>query len=151
MNLQPTQIQRDTVERWLPENLLAITNDFDAWHIIATDIPEGLARSSAIAVKKIKNLQLESMQLLSLSQSVLQIEVDAMVGLSIYVNAENYENSQEVRDWVGYDDQDFQGCYIDFDADVTVSLALELLKEPPMVISQRLSAVSGGYGSMKIS
>ena len=117
MNLQPTHIQRDTVERWLPENLLAIAKDFDVWHIIATDIPEGLARSSAIAVKEIKNLQLESVQLLSLSQSVLQIEVDAMVGLSIYVNAESYQNSQEVRDWVGYDDQDFQGCYIDFDAD----------------------------------
>ena len=151
MNLQPTHIQRDTVERWLPENLLAIAKDFDAWHIIATDIPEGLARSSAIAVKEIKNLQLESVQLLSLSQSVLQIEVDAMVGLSIYVNAESYQNSQEVRDWVCYDDPDFQGCYIDFDADVTVSLELELLKEPPMVISQRLSAVSGGYGSMTIS
>ena len=82
---------------------------------------------------------------------MLQIEVDATVGLSIYVNAESYQNSQEVRDWVGYDDQDFQGCYIDFDADVTISLALELLKEPPMVISQRLSAVSGEYGSMTIS
>lgn len=109
----------------MPENLLAIAKDFGAWHIIATDIPEGLACSSAIAVKKIKNLQLESIQLLSLSQSVLQIEVDAMVGLSIYANAESYQNSQEVRDWVCYDDPDLQLCYIDFDADVTVSLELE--------------------------
>ena len=151
MNLQPTRIQRETVERWLPENLLSIVKDFEDWHIIATDIPEGLARSNATVVKEIQTLQIESMQLLSLSQSVLQIVVETVVGLSIYVNANDYKKSQEVRDWVGYDDQEFQGCYIDFDADVTLSLELELLKEPPMVISHRLSAVFGGYGSMTIA
>lgn len=59
------------------------------------------------------------------------------------MNKEDYDSSQEVRDFVGVHNDDFSGMYADTDAKLVLSYDFELLREPPMVISTSLRSIAG--------
>jgi hypothetical protein len=143
MNTEPTAIERATIELWLPENLLEIVKGFESWHLAATSLPDGVGRSRGIKVSKIDSIDLGSMRLLSLAQSRVRVAVGARVGLSVYLSADDVESSEEAREWVGEVEPGFVGAYLDFDTRFTIKLEVELLKEPPMVLSYKLTGIDG--------
>ena len=143
MNIQPTANDRSTVELWLPEHLLEIARSFDGWHLVAMSLPEGVGRTGGIKVSKIKSIDLGSIRLKTLMQSSVEVKVDAVVGLSVYISADDVEASSEARYWVGDVEPGFVGAYVDFDSSVCLRLELELLKQPPMVLTSRLVGIDG--------
>jgi len=83
------------------------------------------------------------MRLKSLSQTLVSAILSVTLSFSLYVSKEDYDNSKEVRDFVGDHDDDFSGIYTDTDAKLEVAFDFELLKEPPMVLSAKLRSISG--------
>lgn len=62
---------------------------------------------------------------------------------SLCVNKEEFDASQEVRDFWGELGDDFSGVHTDTEATLDVSCVVEMLNEPPMVISTRFRSISG--------
>ena len=143
MDLTPTLNERTTVELWLPENLLGLARAYDGWHLATTSLPDGVGRTSEVKVAKIKSLDLGSIRLLSLMQGRVEVTVSAVVSISVYISADDVQASEEARAWVGDVEAGFLGAYVDFDCPVIVKLELELLKQPPMVLTAKLTGIEG--------
>jgi hypothetical protein len=143
MNIEPTEEARKTIERWLQTHLLEELGSWDLLPQVVADFPENTGRVNPTALKSVKSIDLGSMRLKSLSQSVVNATFSATLSLSLYVSKEDYEASQEVRDFVGNHEDYFLGIYTDTDSTLDVCLDFELLHQPPMVISTRFRSISG--------
>ena len=143
MNIEPTAVARKTIEQWLQTNLLDELNSWDMLPQVVGDFPENIGRGNLTAIKRIESMDMGSMQLKSLSQSVVNATLSVTLRVSLYVSKEDYDASQEVRDFVGPEDDDFSGIYLDTDSKLRVSFDFDLFKQPPMVLSTKLRSVGG--------
>ena len=84
-----------------------------------------------------------------INQSHLNTTVEMILEVSVDVYWHEYLASQEVRDFVGETDEEFQSITSYFDAPIKVSIDLEILKEPPMVMSHFLKEIGGGRFSIQ--
>jgi hypothetical protein len=143
MKIEPTVEARETIEHWLQTHLLEELGSWDILPQVVADFPENTGRVMPTALKNVKSVDLSSMRLKSLSQSVVNATLSVTLSFSLYVSKEDYDASQEVRDFVGEHDDDFSGIYTDTDATLEVCFDFELLKQPPMVLSTRLRSIGG--------
>ena len=143
MNIEPTYEARKTIENWLQTNLLEELSSWDMLPQVVADFPENTGRGQPTALKAIQSIDLGSMQLKSLSQSVVNATLSVTLSFSLYVSKEDYDSSHEVRDFVGEQEDDFSGIYTDTDAKLKVCFDFELLKQPPMVLSTKLRSIGG--------
>jgi hypothetical protein len=143
MNFEPTSEARKTIEQWLKTNLLEELNSWDMLPQVVGDFPENTGRGNLTAIKRIESMDLGSMQLKSLSQSVVNANLSVTLSVSLYVSKEDYDSSQEVRDFVGPEDHEFSGIYLDTDTKLRVCFDFELFKQPPMVLSTKLRTIGG--------
>lgn len=143
MNIEPTNEARKTIEHWLETHLLEELGSWDMLPQVVADFPESIGRGQPTALKAVQSIDLGSMRLKSLSQSVVSATLSVTLSFSLYVSKEDYDSSQEVRDFVGEHDDDFSGIYTDADAKLEVCFDFELLKQPPMVLSTKLCSIGG--------
>ena len=143
MNIEPTEEARNTIEHWLQTHQLEELGSWDMLPQMVADFPENTERVHPTALKGVKSIDLGSMRLKSLSQSVVNATLSVTLSFGLYVSKEDYDASQEVRDFVGEQDGDFYGIHTDTDANLEVCFDFELLKQPPMVLSTRLRSISG--------
>jgi len=143
MNIEPTSQARKTIEQWLQTNLLDELNSWDMLPQVVGDFPENTGRGHLTAINRIEYMDLGSMQLKSLSQSVVNATLTVALSVSFFFSKEDYDTSQEVRDFVGPEDEDFSGIYIDTDRKLRIGFDFELFKQPPMVLSTKLKSIGG--------
>ena len=143
MEIEPTEEARNTIEHWLQTHLLEELGSWDMLPQVIADFPENTGRVHPTALKGVKSIDLGSMRLKSLSQSVVSATLSLTLSFGLYVSKEDYDASQEVRDFVGEQDGDFYGIHTDTDANLEVCFDFELLKQPPMVLSTRLRSIAG--------
>ena len=143
MNIEPTSEARKTIEQWLQTNLLDELNSWDMLPQVVGDFPENTGRGHLTAIKRIETMELGSMQLRSLSQSTVNATLSVTLSVSMYVSKEDYDASQEVRDFVGPEGDDFSGIYLDTDTKLHLSFDFELFNQPPMVLSTKLRSIGG--------
>ena len=143
MNIEPTAEARKTIEQWMQTKLLDELNSWDMLPQVVGEFPENTGRGHFTAINRIESMDLGSMQLKSLSQSVLNATLSVTLNVSLFVSKEEYDASQEVRDFVGPEDDDFSGIYLDTDSKLRISFDFELLKQPPMVLSTKLRSIGG--------
>lgn len=147
---QPTALQRKIVERWLADQAEKVFNDFEDWYLVATSIPPDMASSGRVRIKSISSVVLNNLKMLSLSQTKLRVTVRAVVDLSVQVGADDYERSQEVRDWVGEWGPNTLHADISFATPVALTVEVTTLKEPPMVTVFRICEIEGNEGTVTI-
>ena len=81
--------------------------------------------------------------MLSLHLSRVTVDVNVNLHIGIDVSWDEYQSSQEVREFVGEAEEEFISTTVFFDMPVQVKLELELLKEPPMIASYTLRKIGG--------
>jgi len=150
MNIEPTDEARNTIEHWLQTQLLEELGSWDLLPQVVADFPENTGRVHPTALKGVKSVDLGSMRLKSLSQSVVNATLSVTLSFSVYVSKEDYDASQEVREFVGVHDDDFSDICIDTDAKLEVCFDFELLSQPPMVLSTKLRSIGGQSTSFQI-
>lgn len=143
MNIEPTAEARKTIEQWLQTNLLEELNSWDMLPQVMSDFPENTGRAQLNAIKLIENLNLNSMQIMSLSQSVVNVSLSVTSSVSLCVSKADYDASQEVRNFVGPEDDNFSGVYLDTDTKFQINFDFQLLKQPPMVLSAKMMCIGG--------
>ena len=129
MEIEPTEEARNTIEHWLQTHLLEELGSWDMLAQVVADFPENTGRVLPSALKGVKSIDLGSMRLKSLSQSVVNATLSVTLSFGLYVSKEDYDASQEVRDFVGEQDGDFYGIHTDTDANLEVCFDFELLKQ----------------------
>ena len=134
---------------WLEENILEIVKESESLPVVTADLPDGVGRGNASQIKELKSIDIQGMKLLSINQSHLNAIVEMILEVSVDVYWHEYLASQEVRDFVGETDEEFQSITSYFDAPIKVSINLEILKEPPMVMSHFLKEIGGGRFSIQ--
>lgn len=134
---------------WLEENILEIVKESESLPVVTADLPDGVGRGNASQIKELKSIDIQGMKLLSINQSHLNTTVEMILEVSVDVYWHEYLASQEVRDFVGETDEEFQSITSYFDAPIKVSIDLEILKEPPMVMSHFLKEIGGGRFSIQ--
>lgn len=139
----PSPWMQKTVQRWLEQNLLAVIEDSEVVAQVVTNLPFDVGRGSVMKIHQLTSIDLAGMKLRSLHQSLVYVEVQTQMRVGIDVSWEEYQSSQEVRDFVGETEEEFISTSVMFDTSVGVVLDLELLKEPPMVIKHFLRKISG--------
>ena len=137
------------IELWLKENILEIVKESESLPVVTADLPDGVGRGNASQIKELKSIDIQGMKLLSINQSHLNAIVEMILEVSVDVYWHEYLASQEVRDFVGETDEEFQSITSYFDAPIKVSINLEILKEPPMVMSHFLKEIGGGRFSIQ--
>lgn len=149
MNGTPSETDRKIVETWITQNAKKIFNDFEDWYLATTDLPADSVSSGSTKVKSIRSIDLETMRLLSITQSQFLCTISAIIDVSIRVSADDYQRSEAVREWMGeMMDADATSCYVDFAAPVSLTLELTILKSPPMVTSYSVKKLEGQNGSV---
>jgi hypothetical protein len=111
MEIEPTEEARNTIEHWLQTHLLEELGSWDMLPQVIADFPENTGRVHPTALKGVKSIDLGSMRLKSLSQSVVNATLSVTLSFGLYVSKEDYDASQEVRDFVGEQDGDFYGIH----------------------------------------
>ena len=134
---------------WLEENILEIVKESESLPVVTADLPDGVGRGNTSQIKELKSIDIQGMKLLSINQSHLNATVEMILEVSVDVYWHEYLASQEVRDFVGETDEEFQSITSYFDAPIKVSIDLEILKEPPMVMSHFLKEIGGGRFSIQ--
>ena len=134
---------------WLEENILEIVKESESLPVVTADLPDGVGIGNASQIKELKSIDIQGMKLLSINQSHLNAIVEMILEVSVDVYWHEYLASQEVRDFVGETDEEFQSITSYFDAPIKVSINLEILKEPPMVMSHFLKEIGGGRFSIQ--
>ena len=143
MKTRPTEAARKTIEYWLQRNLSKELSSCDVLPQVVADFPENTGRVNSTTIKSVKKIDLSSMELKILSHSVGNATFIVILSFSLYVNKEDYDSSQEVRDFVGVHNDDFSGMYADTDVKLVLSYDFELLGKQPMVISTSLLTIAG--------
>jgi hypothetical protein len=110
---------------------------------VVADFPENIGLGIPTELKNVKSIDLGSMRLKSLSQSAVNATFSVVLNLSLYISKEDYDASQEVRNYVGEHDDDFSGIYMDTNTRLELCFEFELLSQPPMVLSSKLRTVGG--------
>ena len=151
MNIEPTEEARNTIEHWLQTHLLEELGSWDMLPQVVADFPENTGRVHPTALKGVKSIDLGSMRLKSLSQSVVNATLSVTLSFGLYVSKEDYDASQEVRDFVGEQDGDFYGIHTDTGAHLELCFDFELLKQPPMVLSTRLRSIGSQSSTYRIN
>ena len=141
MYQQPTALQREIVERWLADRAERVFNDFEDWYLIATSIPPDVSSSDTVRMKSISSIDLSNLEMLSLSQTRLRVSVHAVVDLSVQVDEDDYERSQEVRHWVGEWVPNTSHANIVFAESVLLTVEVTTLEDPPTVTAFRICEV----------
>ena len=134
---------------WLEQNILEIVKESESLPVVTADLPDGVGRGNASQIKELKSIDIQGMKLLSINQSHLNTTVEMILEVNVDVYWHEYLASQEVRDFVGETDEEFQSITSYFDAPIKVSIDLEILKEPPMVMSHFLKEIGGGRFSIQ--
>ena len=137
------------IELWLKENILEIVKESESLPVVTADLPDGVGRGNASQIKELKSIDIQGMKLLSINQSHLNTTVEMILEVSVDVYWHEYLASQEVRDFVGETEEEFQSITSYFDAPIKVSIDLEILNEPPMVMSHFLKEIGGGRFSIQ--
>ena len=137
------------IELWLKENILEIVKESESLPVVTADLPDGVGRGNASQIKELKSIDIQGMKLLSINQSHLNATVEMILEVSVDVYWHEYLASQEVRDFVGETEEEFQSITSYFDAPIKVSIDLEILNEPPMVMSHFLKEIGGGRFSIQ--
>jgi hypothetical protein len=150
MNIEPTNQARKTIEHWLQTHLLGELSSWDMLPQVVGDFPENTGCGRLTELKQVKSIDLGSMQLKSLSQSVVSATFNVTLSFSLYVSKEDYDASQKVREFVGVHDDDFSGVYIGTDATLEVCFDFELFSQPPMVLTAKLRSIGGQSTSFQI-
>lgn len=110
MKTGPTEAARKTIEYWLQRNLSKELSSCDVLPQVVADFPENTGRVNSTTIKSVKKIDLSSMELKSLSHSVGNATFIVILSFSLYVNKEDYDSIQEVRDFVGVHNDDFLRC-----------------------------------------
>lgn len=149
MNNQNVDQYKKIIGIWLEQNILEIVKGSESLPVVTADLPDGVGRGNASQIKELKSIDIQGMKLLSINQSHLNTTVEMILEVSVDVYWHEYLASQEVRDFVGETDEEFQSITSYFDAPIKVSIDLEILKEPPMVMSHFLKEIGGGRFSIQ--
>jgi hypothetical protein len=139
------------VSKWLEQDLLTIIEKSKVLPIVVADFPDSVGRGNAMRIEKLKSMDLGGLKLHSLNQSHVNVEIDLVLHVAIDVYWVEYQSSQEVRNLIGECEEEFVSSTIYLDTPLHVSVDLDLLKEPPMVISHALRKVSGSATSVEYS
>lgn len=142
-------LAKSIVMKWLEQDLLTIIEESEVLPIVVADFPNGVGRGNAMRIEKLKSMDLGGLKLRSLNQSQVNVQVDLVVHVAIDVYWEEYQSSQEVRNLIGENEQEFVSSTIYLDTPLHVSVDLELLKQPPMVTSHELREISGSATSVE--
>jgi hypothetical protein len=143
MNIEPTVEARKTIEHWLQTHLLEELCSWDMLPQVIADFPENTGRGQPTELKAVNFIDLDSMRLKSLSQSLVRATLSVNLSFSFYISKEDYDSSQKVRDFVGDQDDDFSGIYTDTDVVLELCFDFNLLMHPPMVLSTDLRTITG--------
>ncbi len=149
MSSQNVDQYKKIIGIWLEQNILEIVKESESLPVVTADLPDGVGRGNASQIKELKSIDIQGMKLLSINQSHLNTTVEMILEVSVDVYWHEYLASQEVRDFVGETDEEFQSITSYFDAPIKVSIDLEILKEPPMVMSHFLKEIGGGRFSIQ--
>ncbi len=137
------ELARQTILRWLDQNFLEVIEEAEVLPQVVANLPNNIARGNAMRVKELRALNLDGLKLISLHMSRVTADVSVNLHIGIDVSWDEYQSSQEVREFVGEEEEEFVSTTVFFDSPVHVTLELELLKEPPMVASYTLRKISG--------
>ena len=149
MSSQNVDQYKKIIGIWLEQNILEIVKESESLPVVTADLPDGVGRGNASQIKELKSIDIQGMKLLSINQSHLNTTVEMILEVSVDVYWHEYLASQEVRDFVGETEEEFQSITSYFDAPIKVSIDLEILKEPPMVMSHFLKEIGGGRFSIQ--
>ena len=95
-------------------------NSWDFLPQVFGDFPESIGQGYLTAIKRIESMDLGSMQLISLSQSVVNSSLSVPLSISLCVKKEGSKTSQELQDCFGNEDDNFGGIYLDTDTKLYV-------------------------------
>jgi hypothetical protein len=149
MNNQNADQHKKIIGLWLEQNILEIVKESETLPVVTADLPDGVGRANASEIKELKSIDIQGMKLLSINQSHVNATVEMVLEVSVDVYWHEYLASQEVRDFVGESEEEFQSITTYFDAPIKVAIDLEILKEPPMVMSHFLKEIGGGRFSIQ--
>ncbi len=151
MNNENVDRNKKIIGLWLEQNILEIIKESETLPEVTAELPNGIGRGNASEIKELKSIDIQGMKLLSINQSHVNATVEMILEVSVDVYWHEYLSSQEVRDFVGESEDEFQSITTYFDAPIRVSIDLEILKEPPMVMSHFLREIGGGRYSIKFN
>ncbi len=137
----------ETIKGWINSSLAEELTDLEIITELAFNLPHGTGRSSASALKSINHLQLNDLQLLSLSYSKVVATFTVTVNVSMTVYWEDYLASSEVRELIG-ESEEFSSSSFDANVDFTIKIEFDLLSEPPLVAGHEFLSVTGDYGKV---
>ena len=83
------------------------------------------------------------MKHLSLQLRQVTVDISVNVHLGIDISLEEYQNNVEVREFLGDLEGEFISTSVVCDSSLQLTLELELMKEPPMVVSHKLRKIAG--------
>jgi hypothetical protein len=140
---------KKTITRWIYQDFLSIIEEADVLPEVVANLPSDMSRGNALKIKELNSLSLDGMKLLSLQLSRVMVELSVKIHMGIDVSWDDYKSSHEARTFVGETDEEFISTTVFFDSQVQVTLELELLKVPPMVVSYRLKKIIGEATSVE--
>lgn len=140
---------RQTISKWADLHLLEVIQDTDVLPQVVLNMPHNVARGNAMKVKEIQELRLQGVKHLSLQLRRVSVEISVNVHLGVDISWEEYQNHAEVREFLGDLDGEFISTSVVCDTSLHLTLELELLKEPPMVVSHKLRKVEGDASSVE--
>lgn len=143
MKIEPTVEAEIAIERWVKTNLLEESATWDMLPQLVANFPENTCRGSVNSIQAIESISIKEMLLTSLSQSKVSVEIIVNLNLSLYASKEDYDQSEEVREYFGKNTGDFSGIYTDTESDIKLSYELHLLSRPSMVLDSKLQSIAG--------
>jgi hypothetical protein len=140
---------RQTLSKWADLHLLEVIQDTDVLPQVVMNMPHNVARGNAMKIKELQELSLQGMKHLSLQLRQVTVDISANVHLGIDISWEEYQNNVEVREFLGDLEGEFISTSVVCDSPLHMTLELELLKEPPMVVSYKLRKIAGDATSVE--
>ena len=108
MSSQNVDQYKKIIGIWLEQNILEIVKESESLPVVTADLPNGVGRGNASQIKELKSIDIQGMKLLSINQSHLNTTVEMILEVSVDVYWHEYLASQEVRDFVGETEEEFQ-------------------------------------------
>ena len=148
-NLSDSDI--DLIKNWLNKNFLQIINETEGLHSITTDIPSEFGRSRARDLSHTNSIDVKVHENHDKSQIKLDIFSEIVIILSIHFNISDYDQSEDVRLWVGDIKKDFADYSSELETQLRTIMQITFSKTSKKILNCECKSIEGDYGSIKIN
>jgi hypothetical protein len=136
--------------KWITSRLIDLLRDYEIGSVVL-GFPEGVGGFWPRSITELSHVTVNDARQMESGDSFLQLEIKARIDVSIRIDWEDYINHEEVREFLGDNEERFGSVSTDTEDNFVLRVDVILENQTSKVISEDITFIGGPCGTIDLS